>query len=112
MPLEFTQGETPTLSLTATSDTNGTAVDITGGTFRTVFLKEDGATELEIGSSAHTILVGASGTFTVDLTATETQQIQTGSEKTFFTEITISGNILIFWARKALTVFSAALRDN
>ena len=108
--ITFTQGENPTLSLTAAND--GVAFDITGATIVTNFMKDGGAIELSIPNSQHTILVAASGTFTVDLTTANTDLIKKGTNRSFVSVVTIGSNINYFWARKLLTVFSKDVKDN
>lgn len=110
--VSFTQGESPTLTITAQSDSAGTAFNITGATIVTKFLQSNGTTELSIADGSHTITNGSSGTFNVELSAADTAQIRTGKNRTFVSIVTLGGKDYYFWARKKLDVYSSAIKDN
>jgi hypothetical protein len=93
--LFITQGDTPTLTLIAKSDAD-TKINLTGATFDTMFLKNDGTT-LTIANSAHTAAadqVTDKGEFTLVLTAAETAVLKIGTTLNFRTKITIGASIL------------------
>lgn len=105
----ITQGEAPTLTLTATTD-GSTAFDITGASIQTKFEKSDG-TELTVDNSAHSIITAASGIYTVDLTAVQTALLKVGDEISIVSILTISAKEYYVWYDGSLRVRSATIKD-
>lgn len=107
--IAITQGEKPVLTVNLKN--SGQPFNLTGASIKTYFLKTDGTTELEVGSSDHTITNASGGVFTVDLVNSDTSTIKSGYHKTFKVLVTIGGRNYVFWGRKKLTVFPSAIKD-
>lgn len=104
--LKFTQGDTPTLNLTAQTD-SGDPVDLTGATF-TTYLKGKVGAVVAIPNASHTAnpdQVNFKGQFTVAITAVESAACLEGTNKEVVTKITIGADI-VFYRAQILTVLT------
>lgn len=100
--IQFTQGDTPTLNMTA-QDGDGNPVDISGASFSTQILGPTGAL-VTIPNSQHTIVLGSAGTFQIALTALNTQACAVGPNKDVVTQITQGPGVTYFRGQGILTV--------
>lgn len=104
MALQFTQGDNVILNLSAT-DGNGNAINITGATFSTQILGAAGAVQT-FANAKHAIVSAPLGTFTLTLSAADTNACGQGVGKDLITALTISGNVTYYRGTGILTVFA------
>lgn len=95
--IQFTQGDTATLSLTAT-DGHGVPVDLTAATFTTSFRGEDGSV-ISFPNSQHTVnpdQVLYRGQYTLALSSSDTMSIPIGQNKEIISKI-VQGMSVIYY---------------
>lgn len=105
--IAFTQGDTVTLSFTAT-DQLGNPVDLTGATFSTQINGPNTAGPVTFGNSQHTAnpdQVNYTGQFTLALTSSNTAACGIGENKEVVTAITISAKLQYYLGQGILTVY-------
>lgn len=103
--INFTQGDTPLLTLTATGG-NGLGIDLTGATLTTQF-KTAGGQMVTADNSQHTAdadQVNNKGLFTLQLTAAQTVAIGASIGKDIVTEIVNGGSTIFVHGAGILTV--------
>jgi hypothetical protein len=107
VPIEFTQGETPTLFLLATTD-QGIPYNLTGAVLTTQILGYNINGALTLPSIQHTVGDQSTnpGTFTLALTSSNTEACGPGPNKEIITQAVIGLNVVVFRAESILTVFS------
>lgn len=104
--IKFTQGDTPTLTLTATTNCGVDKLDLTGATFESYF-KGPNNTTITIPNSQHTAdpdQVVNKGKYLLALTSGNTLAIAAGERKEIITKITIGGVITYFHGKNIVTV--------
>lgn len=106
-PVEFTLGDTVTLTLIATDD-SGNGVNLTGYTLQTQVTGPNGVGPVTFPNAQHTLANQTTnpGQFTLALTSANTASLQEGPNKQILTEGTdASGNITYFRGVNLLTVY-------
>jgi hypothetical protein len=107
----FTQGDKVTLRIQL--KVNGEAINLTGATLTTKFLKTDG-TEHTVTDDDHTIdpdQVTNKGWFDVTINAADTANFMTGVKLSFITKYVLDTDVKHFHGRKILTVYDDALSE-
>lgn len=103
----FTQGDNAVLQLTAT-DGAGEPINLDGATFSTQIKSANGSTVAVFGNSQHAIVGNPlDGTFSLTLSAANTQACGEGGDKEILTKITIGGQVVYFHGFNMLTVYPA-----
>jgi hypothetical protein len=100
--IEFTQGDTATLNLTAT-DGQGNPFNVTGAVF-TTFIKGANGVIASFQNSQHTIVNAALGQFQLALATTDTVNCGTGPGKEILTRIVQGASTVYFRGPNLLTV--------
>lgn len=109
LPVEFTQGDTPTLTLVATDD-QGNPVDLTGASLSTQIQGANGAGVHVIPNAQHTLAnqVTTPGQFAIALTAVDTNASGEGPNKEIITTATVGAVVTNYRGVALLTVYNAA----
>lgn len=105
--IQFTQGDTALLSLTAT-DGQGNPVDLTGAVFTTLIKGPNGQAIISFPNSQHTAnpdQVGSRGKFVLALSTSGTASCGLGTDKEIITKIVISASTTYFRGVNILEVF-------
>lgn len=106
LPIEFTQGDTATLSLIATDDQNN-PINLTGATFQTQIQGANPNGPITFQNAQHTLgnQTTNPGTFTLALADTDTPNCGEGSNKEIITQVVIAGAVTYFRGVSLLTVY-------
>jgi hypothetical protein len=105
--IEFTQGDTATLDLTATNG-NGTPVDLTAAVFTTSFRGTDGVV-ISFPNSQHTAnpdQVNFKGQFSLALSSADTDSVPVGKNKEIVTKIVQGLSTIYYHGPSALNVLN------
>jgi hypothetical protein len=104
--VEFTQGDVVTLALLATND-QGVPVNLTGASLSTQILGPNDIGTVIFPNNQHTLgnQTSAPGTFTLALTAANTNACGLGNNKQILTTATISSVVTTFRGEQILTVW-------
>lgn len=104
--VEFTQGETTTLTLIATDD-QGNPYNLTGASLSTEIRANNGADVTTFQNSKHTLANQTTnpGQFTLALLSTDTPMCGEGNNKTIITIAVIAGATLYFRGNNTLIVY-------
>lgn len=108
-PVEFSQGDTPTLTFLATDD-QGNPQDLTGYTIVLQAQGPNGSGVYSVPSIEVTLAdqVATPGQFSVALVAADTNGIGTGQHKEILAVATnLAGNVVQYRGMNLLTVYSA-----
>lgn len=100
--IQFTQGDTAVLNLTA-EDGSGNPVDISGAVFTTQIKGPNGVV-VSFPNSQHTIVSAATGQFQLSLSASDTNSCGLGANKEIVTKIVQGGSTIYFHGIAILTV--------
>jgi hypothetical protein len=106
--IEFTQGDTATLSMIA-QDGNGNTINLTGASFSTQIKGNDPGMIAVIPNSQHTPdpdQINNTGQFTMQLLQTDSQACGIGAGKDILTQITIGSTIVFYRGVGILTVLA------
>lgn len=111
-PLEFTQGDTITLTLQAQDD-YGNPQNLTGATLQTQIQGPNGVGPVTFGNSQHTISNQTTnlGQFTLSLAQADTTNCGEGAAKDIVTQAIISGSPTFYRGYAILTVYANAPRQ-
>ena len=101
--IAFTQGDTATLQLTA-QDGNGNPINISGATFTTYILGNEGIVAT-FPNSQHSIVSASNGQFTLALGTGDTTQCGSGNNKEILTKIVQGGSTVYYRGIGILTVY-------
>lgn len=108
LPLDFTQGDTPTLVLIATDD-QGNPQNLTGASLSTQIQGANSIGPVVFGNGQHTLANQTTnpGQFSLALTASNTNACGEGPNKEIITTATISGVVTSYRGVNILTVYNA-----
>lgn len=107
-PIQFTQGDSAVLNLTAT-DGDGNPIDLTGATFQTLVNGINNGTPVVFPNSQHEAnsdQVSNTGQYTLTLSEDDTASCGLGSHKEILTQITIGGNSVYYRGFNTLQVYA------
>lgn len=107
LPLEFTQGDTPTLTLVATDD-QGNPVNLTGASLSTQIQGANSAGPIVFPNLQHTLSNQTTnpGEFVLSLSAVDTGNCGEGLHKEIITTANIAGVITNYRGLNLLTVYN------
>ncbi len=103
-PIEFTQGDSPTLLL-AIVDDDGVPVNLTGASFETQILGPNGVGPVVFPNGQHTITNAALGQFSLALATTDTPNVNIGSNIEIITMYLIGADVETARGPNLLTVY-------
>jgi hypothetical protein len=106
--IEFTQGDTAVLNLTAT-DGNNVPIDLTGAVLTTTFRGQDGAV-ISFPNGQHTVnpdQLNFRGQFTLALTAINTAAVPVGKNKEIVTKVVLGATTIYYHGPGLLNVLPA-----